>query len=110
MRLFRDIRAIDSDNNDCNVIVDSNTIQGYKYRYRRTYKLIGDTYFKADEYYSDYHFDHGSGICISSEQLHQLPSDANYFTPFYGLGAFALVVFLLFIVWYSVRSIFGRSV
>lgn len=109
MRLFRDTKVIDNDYNDCNVIVDSNTIQGYKWRRRRTYKLIGDTYFKSDDYYSDYDFSRGSSVCLSSDQLHQLPSDANYFTPFYGLGAFALACFLLFIVWYSVRSIFGRS-
>lgn len=110
--IYRDVTAIKADNNNCNTVNSNTVIYGYKNnnRTRYTYTLIEDKYIKTQEYNSTYGYDVGNSLCLSDSQIEQLPAFANYYTPFYGCMAFGMCVCVFGLVWFCVKSIFGRRV
>ena len=109
--LYRDVTTISSDNNTCNVINTNDIIYGYsnQNRTRKKYVLIQDKYILSETTTNSYGYSVDTYNCINNQVLNALPSEANYYTPFYGCVAFALSVFVLYLVWFSVRSILGRK-
>lgn len=110
--LYRDVRRIESDNNTCNVIVNASTVYGFKNnnQTRNTYVLIEDKYFKTSTDNNNFGYNISSYTCLSHEDLAALTSPANAYVPFYSFVALILCVLSLWLVWFAVKSIFGRRV
>lgn len=111
MRLYRDVSKVQEDQNSC-VVLNSPTVL-YSYtnsdRTRKTYYLVEDTYYLARTENSSYGYNHNDYECLTSSQLETMPSAANALTPIYGFICCCLALAVLGIVWYVIRSLFGRG-
>lgn len=110
--IYRDVSTITGDNNTCNALNSDSVIYGFQNnnKVRNTYILIQDKYFKTQTSTSSYGYDISTYRCFSTQELEQLAAESNYYTPFYGAVALAISVLVLGLVWFCMKSIFGRRV
>lgn len=110
--LYRDVSAITSDNNSCNYINSEQIIYGFSNsnRTRKTYILLEDKYYLTNTTTQTNAYNISTYTCLSSTELQTLPSTANFYLPFYSSIAISLSILVLFIVWFSIKSILGRRV
>ena len=110
--IYRDVTSITADNNTCNAVSSDSVIYGYSNnnKTRHTYVLIEDKYVKTQTSTNNYGYDITPYRCFSTQELESLAAESNYYTPFYGVVALAISALVLGLVWFCIKSIFGRRV
>lgn len=110
--IYRDVTTITADNNTCNAVSSDSVIYGFQNnnKTRHTYVLFEDKYIKTQTSTSNYGYDITTYRCFSTQELEALPATSNYYTPFYGVIALVIAMLVLGLVWFCIKSIFGRRV
>lgn len=86
--MYRDVSEIRD--TGCNVLNASNQITNYSGKSRIQYTYIGNEYKEYARSTSTYDYDTSGYVCYSKDQIMQLQSDYDAFTPIYEVMALIL--------------------